>query len=53
MRMPPQLDQIAEKPLSMLIRLQLSSVEFVQDYLQLHFDGPCVAAVTHPRVSVG
>lgn len=26
----------------------LSSVAFVQDYLQLRFDGPCLTAYTHP-----
>ena len=46
-------DQIREEPLSVLVGRQLSSVEFVQDYLQLRFDGPCVTAITHPRVSVG
>jgi hypothetical protein len=30
---------------------QLSSVEFVQDYVQLHFDGLTLTAVTLPRVS--
>ena len=29
---------------------QLSSVEFVQDYVQLRFDGPCLTAITPPRV---
>ena len=28
----------------------LSSVEFVQDYLQLRFDGPCLTAYTRPRI---
>jgi hypothetical protein len=30
---------------------QLSSVEFVQDYLQLRFDGPYVTALAWPRVA--
>jgi hypothetical protein len=30
----------------------LSSVEFVQDYVQLRFDGPCLTAITRPRVHV-
>jgi hypothetical protein len=51
--MSHQVDQIPEQPLSVLIGRQLSSVEFVQDYLQLRFDGPCLTAVTHPRVRVG
>jgi hypothetical protein len=37
----------------MLIGRQLSSVEFVHDYLQLRFDGPCLTTVTRPRVRVG
>ena len=28
----------------------LSSVEFVHDYLQLRFDGPCLTAYTHPTI---
>ncbi len=31
----------------------LSSVEFVQDYLQLRFDGPCLTAYTRPVVNLG
>jgi len=31
----------------------LSSVEFVQDYIQLRFDGPCLTAYTLPVVSSG
>jgi hypothetical protein len=51
--MSHQVNQIPEPPFSVLIGRQLSSVEFVQDSLQLRFDGPCLTAVTHPRVSVG
>lgn len=51
--MSHQVDQIPEQPLSVLIGRQLSSVEFVQDYLQLRFDGPCLTTITHPRVNVG
>jgi len=43
--------QIAN-PLKILEGSQLSSVEFVQDYVQLHFDGPKLTAITHPRVHV-
>lgn len=46
--MPPQ----TANPLKSLEGRQLSSVEFVQDYVQLHFDGPTLTAVTHPRVHV-
>jgi hypothetical protein len=51
--MSHQVNQIPEPPLSVLIGHQLSSVEFVQDSLQLRFDGPCLTAVTHPSVRVG
>jgi hypothetical protein len=51
--MPHQVDQISEQPLSMLIGRQLTLVEFVHDDLLLRFDGACLTAVTHPRVSVG
>src|ERR1051325_5751192 len=30
------------EPLQVLENLDLSSVEFVRDYVQLHFDGPCL-----------
>ncbi len=32
---------------------QLSSVEFVQDYVQFHFDGPYIIALTWPTVEIG
>lgn len=32
---------------------QLSAVTFVQDYIQIHFDGPTVTAITLPTVVVG
>jgi len=31
----------------------LSSVEFVEDYVQLRFDGPCVTASNPPAVTWG
>lgn len=36
---------VPEQPLSLLIGRQLSSVEIVQDYLQLRFDGLCLTEV--------
>jgi hypothetical protein len=36
-----------------LIGSQLGSVEFVQDYVQFHFDGPWLQAITHPSVRAG
>lgn len=32
---------------------QLSAVTFVRDYVQLHFDGPMLTALTWPTVIVG
>ncbi len=32
---------------------QLSAVTFVQDYLQLHFDGPCLNGYVWPSIEVG
>ena len=32
---------------------QLSAVTFVQDYVQLHFDGPMIRAITRPVVVAG
>ena len=43
----------AEGLLQEIVGRQLSSVEFVQDYLQLRFDGPTLTAVTLPTVEVG
>lgn len=37
--------------ISALIDQQLSSVEFVQDYLQLHFDGPLLTLYAWPQVA--
>jgi hypothetical protein len=34
-----------------LVGRSLASVEFVQDYVQLHFDGPTLTAYTLPTVS--
>jgi hypothetical protein len=36
--------------LQMVVGSQLSSVEFVQDYLQLHFDGPTLTLFVWPIV---
>jgi hypothetical protein len=46
----PQLRTLADA-LSELVGQPLSSVEFVQDYVQLHFDGPTLTAYTPPTVS--
>ncbi len=39
--------------LDVVVGEQLSSVEFVQDYLQLHFDGPTLTIYRYPLVEVG
>jgi hypothetical protein len=48
-----QEEQIEEKSLHMLIGEQLSAVTFVQDYLQLHFDGPRLTVFSHTVVRLG
>jgi hypothetical protein len=35
-----------------IIGERLSAVTFVQDYVQLHFDGPTLTAITRPTVVV-
>ena len=44
--MPPQ----TANPLQVLEGARLSSIEFVQDYVQLRFNGPTFTAITPPRV---
>ena len=46
-------EQTEEKSLQMLIGEQLSAVTFVQDYLQLQFDGPRLTVFPHPVVMLG
>ncbi len=46
------MQQQTSNPLKILEGSQLSSVEFVQDYVQLRFDGPMLTAITQPRVRV-
>ncbi len=48
-----QEEQTEEKSLQMLIGEQLSAVTFVQDYLQLHFDGPRLTVFSHTVVRLG
>ena len=38
--------------LSRVVGEQLSSVEFVQDYVQLRFDGPTLTCFTRPEVEL-
>src|SRR5437870_4887889 len=46
-------EQTEEKSLQVIIGEQLSAVTFVQDYLQLHFDGPRLTVFSHPIVMRG
>src|SRR5215813_4606640 len=48
-----QREQTEEKSLQMLIGEQLSAITVVQDYLQLHFDGPRLTVFSHVIVSLG
>jgi len=36
--------------LKFLVGSRLSSIEFVQDYVQLRFNGPCLTALTPPHI---
>ncbi len=42
-----------EDLLQAIVGEQLSSVEFVQDYVQLRFDGPVLTAITQPVIQIG
>ena len=44
---------MTRQPLDAIVGEQLSSVEFVQDYVQLRFDGPYLTLYTYPAVKVG
>ena len=48
-----QREQTEEKSLQVIIGEQLSAVTFVQDYLQLHFDGPRLTVFSHAVVRLG
>lgn len=39
---------LTDNPLDMLTGRELSSVEFVRDYIQLRFDGPSLTVLTDP-----
>ena len=42
--------QSEERSVESLVGEQLSAVSFVQDYVEFHFDGPVVRALTNPIV---
>ena len=48
-----QREQTEEKSLQVIIGEQLSAVTFVQDYVQLHFDGPRLTVFSHAAVLLG
>lgn len=39
-------------PLKILEGAQLSAITFVQDYVQFHFDGPVLTAITTPNLHI-
>ena len=43
----------SNQPFNVLIGEELSSVEFVQDYIQFRFNGPCITAFTDPCIIIG
>ncbi len=47
------MNEVKSNPLESLIGCELSSVEFVRDYIQLHFDGPYLTLITNPMVQIG
>lgn len=42
-----------QQSLNPLLGRQLSSIEFVTDYLQFHFGTPTLTAITHPVIITG
>jgi hypothetical protein len=46
-------EQTEEKSLQVIIGEQLSAVTFVQDYVQLHFDGPRLTVFSHAVIMLG
>ena len=41
-----------QQALDVLMGIRLTSVEFVMDYIQLHFEEHTLSALTHPAVDV-
>jgi hypothetical protein len=42
----------SNQPLNILIGEELSSIEFVRDYIQFRFDGPCITAISDPFIII-
>lgn len=43
----------SERSIESLAGEELSAVSFVRDYVEFHFDGPVLRALTDPRVELG
>lgn len=41
---------LSPSPLNEMVGLRLSSVEFVNDYIQFHFDGPSLTTLILPLI---
>lgn len=48
-----QQERTEEQSLQVIVGEQLSAITFVQDYVQLHFDGPRLTAFSRPVVIIG
>lgn len=46
------MDNKTDQPLGVLPGRELSSIEFVRDYIQFRFDGPCLNAITDPYLVI-
>jgi len=46
------MDQKSNQPFVSIIGSELSSIEFVRDYIQFRFDGPCLTAITDPYILI-
>jgi len=46
------MQKYSDDPFQMLIGTELSSVEFVRDYIQLRFDGPRLTILTNPVLEI-
>lgn len=46
------MNQKENQPFVSIIGAELSSIEFVRDYIQFRFDGPCLSAITDPFILI-
>lgn len=47
------MNEVDTQPLNLIVGSELSSVEFVRDYVQFRFDGPYLTAITTPVIQDG